>query len=418
MARQLILGCVLACLTTVAASAGDVFVKTDGGEHGVGLGRLHQGACHVITPRHVVMDRIDDALDEGDGGAGFDESPWISRPGIRVVAENRSEARATVTFHSRDVDLAVLTVDTDRPATFCPAARWPESDEVAGKLKSAGSETARSGTLQVRREDGALEIVPIQLESVFMDYLVFSPQRDEDRITKGMSGSALRLAGLPVGMLLTTEGDQSRALRLDTINLLTVRIFRRELVNTALQAAFRELSANPASRDLTPVDQVRRWRAFLDEFGRGEATGEADARALADARDQLFVWQKIADGRPEDEVLRVEAEQFLKYLDDGRYHEAYGRFTRKARDVEPFRAFHARARGYLLARPPEIRPRACTPRPAGPFNRFAAAEGQRSVYCVFTTGEVTFIEDVFLERQASGRWLISSFFVDTGEVYP
>lgn len=234
--------CIALLSTTMAPATGhaqeSVFI--DAGEEGQGLLRARLNSCFVITPRHVV-----------ENSAG----------GVTVVGAQglRSSGQIEILY---DVDLALIRLEQ---AGEIQCGTWRDLPALGPLLRSG------TGYLVERGAAGGESRTAVNIGRVDEDYVTVVPQ--EGRIRQSMSGSALVIDGVPVGLLLSVcpenpapdlycTPDEGDVLRLDAVRRHTDGFFQVQVTDAAAQrirdAEFRQRMAQIDSLALARADSATR----------------------------------------------------------------------------------------------------------------------------------------------------------------
>lgn len=179
----------LMALSVVPSASQVIFIQATGGlGRGSGILRWWDGFCYVYTANHVV-----------------DQSS-------RRVTLRRTQTRdfvGTITEQDSARDLAQISV-SGRPAG---CVIWPS----AAQMRRALSE-AEEGVIEYATEDGAVHRVQV---SVALDSptVEISPTSRGQSFHRGMSGGALTINGVLVGLLIAgrIDSDTATVFRLDAI---------------------------------------------------------------------------------------------------------------------------------------------------------------------------------------------------------
>lgn len=184
-------------LTTIlmanAALGSVVFVETEF-ESGNGFLRAFNDRCLLITPAHVVEN------------------------GYEILAHTRYQKSINLelltTFQE---DLSILSV-AQASKSVCDRSDW-RFDQKSYESNLTLNENV---SLQFALMDGTTKALKVYISGQDAHTYFYIKLIDTNEvIQKGMSGSFVYAGNLPIGMLISTEDNQGKVLRLDYIELLT-----------------------------------------------------------------------------------------------------------------------------------------------------------------------------------------------------
>lgn len=255
-----------AALLLPGVAHAQVFLKA--AEQGQGILRSRGGECFVLTPEHVV------------GGASS----------VAVISEFRREGSAQVeaTFPG---DLALLRVDPTPPMP-CPGP-WDSAEKLQDRLASSSE-----ATLESRNEDGSLQRRFVRVTSHDSRYITVRPTVAADALFRGLSGSLLRIAGTPAGMLLRVDAESGEGIVLREDHLSDVV---RSFFDVSIPAA--ALAANGYTIDAVEFKAVVTERTVMslqpDQLASSIATLEVGAVVRVTGRIKERLWYRVVtdDGR-------------------------------------------------------------------------------------------------------------------------
>lgn len=202
---RLVLGCALAAATsgalTVAQGREPVHASVKAHEQGQGLLVSRLDSCYAITAKHVLGSRTEASLVGGRDGRQFGHGQLLQAFG--------------------EDDIAILRV-TGALAGSCGA-------EVAdvGRLEEVVA-TRAVGVLSYVYDDGSVGRLPLVVTDVGPRFLRVTPTSAREQLAQGMSGSLVRIADRPSGVLLEVEkGGEGKVLRYDRVIALLKAFFAR-----------------------------------------------------------------------------------------------------------------------------------------------------------------------------------------------
>ncbi len=150
-----------------------VFLDQVDGRIGHGLLRMRGEECFVVAPAHVVNPDLE----------------------VRIVGMNAVEALGRFQRGIAD-QIAVVKVEKNAEQLCMNAQPWPPEDSVTAVLQAV-----QEGSLETLSEDGSRTLTGVEVVTVGDPYLRVRPRRSSERLTQGMSGSALILETIMAGIL-------------------------------------------------------------------------------------------------------------------------------------------------------------------------------------------------------------------------
>ncbi len=190
-----VLSIVLFLASALAAAADLVHVRNSAGEIGFGYLIRYQGACHLLTPHHVIA---------GPHGSSFGRV--LGAPSVRGRARRDTGVEAEVISQSSEYDIALARIED--PSVDCSRSwGFPESSSFNGLLRDA-VRTTRKAWLVTQHEarDRRFKIAILDPRPFHFIFEFDDPNTPEK--IEGMSGSGLWIDEELVGILIgQPEGE-------------------------------------------------------------------------------------------------------------------------------------------------------------------------------------------------------------------
>jgi len=180
------------------AHASDVLIEADG-DYGQGFFVKAGSECLVYTPKHVIADSAD----------------------IFINSMLHKDIEVSV-LTSFSADLAILQVPKQYE-NMCEKAHSLKKTEYVEDLLENNYDAKLIGL----KKNGSKQVMSMDITSKAMhSFFLIKPNSSNSTIRKGMSGSLVKINNLPVGMLLSVQGNQGKVLRTDTIFNITKSVLQ------------------------------------------------------------------------------------------------------------------------------------------------------------------------------------------------
>ena len=234
--------CLLFLNCNVFASDAYVFSEEDFGQ---GFFRERGSECFFITAGHVVKDSTE----------------------IELVTSSRHRYKAEVITIYPD-DVAILRVNLPVNAS-CPKSSWGSGNKLKILLN-----IEQEGIVKLRLDDGSRKQVPVYIKTFdAYRYIQITPKNQNDKFTKGFSGSPLFIAGTLAGMLQSVSKGVGNVFRQDALNN-TVSLFFNDVkeynkpkqsINVTTSKPVLEISQNEVVKKITSKPVV-----FQGKIAKGQ----------------------------------------------------------------------------------------------------------------------------------------------------
>lgn len=244
-----------------------------GADEGKGYSWLAGQDCFVVIPEHVVR---------------FQQS-------VNVIARNgsRSTAERFTNLGIAEVDIALLKAENP---DICRNEQLDLAFDLADRLSDA-----ETGTLESSDELSGLRRIRVYIDNIDNREVIVRPYYPQDTITKGLSGSTLKIDGQVAGMLVSVRDGKGVVYRQNFIASLVSGTIDASAAEQAYQnlAAWTTQSDSPIPeirkrwQDLTgrypfhvqTAEQARRWEeAFIDKRNMCVANLQCETRVMSSIR--------------------------------------------------------------------------------------------------------------------------------------